>query len=44
MVWLVVDYNNTECVFTMEPSRSPHKTWSQSMAVILNFPKAQSKS
>lgn len=27
MVWLAVDYNNTECVFTMEPSRGPYKTW-----------------
>ena len=28
MVWVAVDYNNTECVFTMKPSRSPYKTWS----------------
>ena len=27
MVWVAVDYNNTECVFTMKPSRSPYKTW-----------------
>ena len=27
MVWLAVDYNNTEHVFTMEPSRGPYKTW-----------------
>lgn len=27
MVWLAVDYNKTERVFTMEPSRGPYKTW-----------------
>ena len=27
MVWVAVDYNNTECVFTVKPSRSPYKTW-----------------
>ena len=27
MVWLAVDYNKTEYLFTMEPSRSPYKTW-----------------
>ena len=27
MVWLAVDYNGTECVFTIEPSRSEYKTW-----------------
>ena len=27
MVWLAVDYNKTECVFTMKPSRGPYKTW-----------------
>ena len=27
MVWVAVDYNKTECIFTMKPSRSPYKTW-----------------
>ena len=27
MVWVAVDKNGTECVFTMEPSRGPYKTW-----------------
>ena len=27
MVWLAVDYNKTERIFTTEPSRGPYKTW-----------------
>lgn len=27
MVWLVVDKNGTECVFTVKPTRSPYGTW-----------------